>query len=254
MLCKAFQDTQITTNRKGICNLLNTHQFIYRSLQNAGIQNRSPFSIRQLIEIWYSSKGNPEQLRTCCIDSVNNMQKPAFGFSSTAVFSVFAAISLSLLILLTPKTATTSKSTLKTNSILEVKTLPWHDIEIESPSLPLTSDYLIAAYQPEIAPEEKQLESIAATPWIMKQPDSSYALQLLSVSKTSNLINFCKKHNICEQSALYTTEVNGKQLVRLIYGSYTNHKAAKIAKNNLPDSLKGIKSWARSFRQIKTEL
>ena len=156
--------------------------------------------------------------------------------------------------LLTPIAANTFMPQKPSLSILKVAYLPWQDIESDIISLPLTSDYLTAATFHKPVEEDKQPGSLNASAWILEQKDSSYGLQLLSVSNKANLVKFCEKHDICEQSAFYSTQVNGKTLVRLIYGSYSNHKAAKLAKSKLSVALKSVSPWARSFKTIKNEL
>ena len=254
LLCQAFKDTRITTSKNGTCKLYHVRHFVYQSLHYSGIENRSPFSLLQLIRISINSKGNPQHVRKLCIDSVLHMQKPSFCLLSSNYYLLLASVVLSLFTLLTPITATTFKSQPVTQSILKIKTIPWGDIESEIISLPLNSDYLVAATPFELSKEEKQLAALNASSWILDQQSSAYSLQLLSVSNKSNLIKFCNQHDICDKSAFYTTRVNGKKMVKLIYGSYPNHQAAKLAKVKLSATLKDVSPWARSFKQIKNEL
>lgn len=254
LLCQSFKDTKIKTSQTGGCSLFNIRHYIYLSLQNSGIENRSPFSLWQLIKIRIDSKGNPQQVQDLCINLVLNMQKPSFSLPSSNSYFVLLTIILSLVTLLTPITATTFKFQKYSHSILKITTIPWQDVESETISLPLTSDYLTAAIVYEATAEDKQLATINGASWILDQRDSAYSLQVLSVSNKNNLMQFCKKHDICSESAFYTTLVKGKKLVRLIYGSYPSHKSAKLAKSELSANLKGISPWARSFKQIKNEL
>ena len=254
LLCQAFQNTTIETGQSGYSSLLDIRRFIYLSLQVSGIENRSPFSIWQLVKIRMDSNGKPQQVREHCINAVLNMSKPAFCLLSSNSNFVYLTILLSLVTLITPITANTLNSQKTAQSVLQVDSLPWQDIDDEIISLPIISDYVTAAYTYHVGEQDKKLNSLNATSWILDQKDSSYGLQLLSVSNKKNLIKFCKKHNICEQSAFYSTQVKGKKLVRLIYGSYPNHKAAKLAKAKLSVRLKGNSPWARSFKNIKSEL
>ncbi len=253
LLSQALKDTRIKTSQAGYCNLFNIRQFIYQSFQNCGIQNRSPFSIRQLISIKLASKGQPQQVRELCIKAILNMEKPSFCLLSSNTYLVSFIIILSLVTLITPITATTFKTSNTTQSILKIKTLPWQDLENESISIPSTTDYLSAAIETIITTDEKQQE-LNGIAWILNQKDTAYGLQILSVSKKSKLIDFCQKHEICNESAFYSTTIKGKKIVRLIYQSYSSHKAAKLAKVKLPESLKRSSPWARSFKQIKDEL
>ena len=254
LLCQSFKDTVIEPQKTGSCSLLTIRQYVYQSLQNSGIENRSPFSFLDLIRIREQSKGNPQLVRSLCITSVVNMNSPSFCLLSSNTYFAILIIALSLFTLLQPITATTFKPQQISDSILKINIQPWPDIEKDIVSLPFSSDYLEAASIIKITAEEKQLHAINGAAWILSQQNSAYGLQVLSISNKDNLLQFCKKHNICSESAFYSTQVNGKSLMRLIYGSYPNHDSAKLAKSKLPAALQKLSPWARSFKQIKSEL
>jgi len=254
LLCQAFKDTPIELHSKGSCSLLTIRQFVYQSLQNSGIENRSPFSFRDLIRIRKQSKCKPQQVRSLCIKSVLNMDSPSFCLLSSNTYFAILIIAMSLFTLLKPITATTFKPQQASDSILKINIQPWPDIEKDIVSLPFSSDYLEAAITYKITAEEKQLQTINGASWILDQQNSAYALQVLSIKNKDNLLQFCKKHNICDKSAFYTTQINGKKLMRLIYGSYPGHDSAKQAISKLPAALQKLSPWARSFKQIKSEL
>jgi hypothetical protein len=251
LLAQALQTTSIPTRRSGACRLLETRRYIYRSLQNAGIENRSPFSLWQIAQIQWRSKGQPEQIKQLCTDSLSHLQAPTTSFSHRApLFIKILAASIFTASLL-PQTATTYLTAQPKLSILKMKILPWGDQDQERTELPLLSDYQSAAFEPQIELPADTLEALAGAGWIVQQSDSAYTLQLLSVSDKSNLQQFCHQYKICDHAAIYTTHINGKAITRLLYGNYRNHKAAKLAKTRLPQGLAG---WARQFSQIKTEL
>ncbi len=254
LLCQAFIDTPIENQKARVCSLFTIRHFVYQSLQNSGIENRSPFSFLELIKISKKSKGEPQQIRKLCINSVLNMDTPSFCLLSSSSYFAILTLTLTLVTLLTPITATTFKAQQTSSSILKIHTLPWHDIENDIISLPISSDYLLAASADKTTKEEKQQGTMNGASWILDQQDSAYGLQVLSISNKSNLLQFCKKHDICDDSAFYTTVTNGKTLMRLIYGTFPNHKLAKLAKSKLPAELKKLSPWARSFKQIKNEL
>ena len=254
LLCQAFRDTPIETRQKWGCKLITIRHFVYQSLQNSGIENRSPFSFLELIKISRKSKGKPQQIRKLCINSVLNMDTPSFCLLSSSSYFAILTLTLTLVTLLTPITATTFKAQQTSNSILKIHTLPWNDIEDGIISLPFSSDYLLAASADKTTKDEKQQGTMNGASWILDQQDTAYGLQVLSISNKSNLLQFCKKYDICDDSAFYTTQVSGKTLMRLIYGTFPNHKLAKLAKSRLPADLKKLSPWARSFKQIKNEL
>ncbi len=254
LLCQAFQDTKITTQPNGLCKLYHVHHFIYLSLHHSGIENRSPFSLLQLIKIRLQSKGKPEEIKQLCIDTLLHMHKPAFNLLSSNYYLVTASLIISLFTLLTPITANTFKYQKGNQSILKTMTIPWMDLESDILTLPDTTDYLLAAAPLKLTKEQKQLEKLNTAAWIMNQKSTAYSLQLLSVANETNLIKFCEQYEICNNSAFYRTQTKGKKLIKLIYGSYPNHMAAKQAKEKLIATLKNVSPWARSFKQIKDEL
>lgn len=254
LLCQAFRDTTVPTSPVGRCNLLQIRQFVNQSLQHAGILNRSPFSIRQLIKIRIKSTGNPQQVKKKCIEAVLYMQKPSFCLLSSSFYIFLASVILSLITLLTPITATTFKSQHNRPSLLKITTIPWQDIEQDVMTLPESSDYVLAANPYRLTKQQQQLDKMNAAAWILEQNNSAYSLQLLSVADPSNVLEFCHQYGICDKTALYSTSKNGNKLTKLIYGSFANHQAAKIAKAKLSTRLKGVSPWARSFQQIKNEL
>ena len=255
LLIQAFRETPIDTNRSRRCGVFNIQQFIYRALENAGIENRSPFTFWQLLNIRYQSKGVPEAVRNLCIKTLLQMDKPSMGFKSGYTPVEIFGIVCTLIVLIAPQTATTFKAPMNGESILRILVPPVDDIDRLEVHLPHSSDYLTSAGGVKISPVVlREASGLAGKSWILQQQDSFYSLQILSASNSDSLEQFCNKHDICTQSAYYQTELNGKPLTRLLYGVYPNHKAAKLAKQQLPPGLKQVSPWARQFKQIKKEL
>lgn len=252
LLIQALRETGFDSQSPG---LLALNRFIQLALANAGIINKSPFTLTQLIRIWYLSDRQPELLRQRCIDTVTSMTKPAYRFQAPYLGLLFILVVTSLLTVLTPRTATTSRSPDAGKTLLTDRSLPVADIDSLNIQLPLSSDYLESPNP--LMPHASELRSESGLfnqAWIQQQADSSYSLQLLSTSDPKNLQQFCEQHGICEQSAFYQADLNGRILYRLLFGTYPNHKAAKLAKSRLPANLKALAPWARQFAQIKREL
>ena len=264
LLGQAFRQTTPASFPQGIVGLWHLHRYVYRVLQNAGIENRSPFSLMQLYSIHKLAQGNPQHVRQLCIDTVESMPRPPGRFHAT-VYLPFALLLLVMAFVIVPKTATTFPASVKQQSVMRdvsarQPTMPERDNDSLELVLPSVSDYLTAASlyvevekQPEIEPTVTEQGPYGAA-WIQQQADRSYSLQMFSASNIENLLKFCQQHQICDNSAWYQSEVNGKQLYRLLYGVYSNHQAAKVAKAQLPQQLQKISPWARQFKQIKTEL
>lgn len=255
LLLQALEQAPIKTNRRQRCSVYHIQQFIYRALEDSGIENRSPYTLWQLIVVRYRSKGQPQLVRTLCIHTLQQMQKPARAFNSSLTTGELLGILLSAMMLVLPQTATTFRTKLNGQSILKVRVHPIEEIDRLEIKLPSTTDYLSMAGPVKVSPPIiRHVSGLADKNWIKQQKDSAYSLQLLSASNSNSLQRFCSKHNICDQSAFYETEVNGKPIIRLLYGVYNNHQAAKTAKSQLPESLKNVSPWARQFKQIKAEL
>ncbi len=262
LLIQAFHQTTPASFPPNILGLWQLHRYVYRVLQNAGIENRSPFSLMQLYSIHKLAQGNPEHVRQLCVDTVESMSTPPGRFHAT-VYLPLALLSLVLAFVIVPKTATTFPASAEQHSVMRDVSvrqpeMPERDNDSLELVLPSASDYLTAAslyleVEPQPAPVVAQQGPYGAA-WIQQQTDKSYSLQMFSASNLDNLRKFCQQHQICDDSAWYQSEVNGKKLYRLLYGVYANHQAAKIAKAELPPNLQKISPWARQFRQIKTEL
>lgn len=252
-MIQAFRNTPVPVNRRNHCGLVNIRKFIYLSLHNAGVENRSPFTLLQLIKIRRHSLADAEQVRLCCIEAVLNIQKPVGRFQSSHTAGFVSSLILSLSLLLAPKTATTFLSPVNGHSILEEKISSEEDLEKAVISLPFSSDYVTAAFETKSIPvvEKNGLRGVA---WIQVQSDLTYSLQLMTASNSENISKFCRQHDICDQSAYYPKLIKGNKMYRLIYGVYSNYKAAKIAQAQLPENLRTLSSWARQFKQIKQEL
>ena len=251
LLAQALQTTRIPPRRSGLPGLLEARRYIYRALQNAGIENRSPFSLWQIFQIQIKSNGEPERIRQYSIEALSALQSPSLSFNHRAPLIIKILAASGLLITLLPQTATTYLAPPVNKSILKIATLPWPDQETERSEWPLQSDYQLAAFEPAVIQPADSMTSLADASWIKQQRDSAYTLQLLSVSDPAHLQPFCRQYKICDHAAIYTSQLNGKSITRLLYGNYRNHQAAKQAKTRLP---KGLSGWARQFGQIKQSL
>ncbi len=255
LVIQAFTETPLSTDRRSRCSVFHIQQFIYQSLQNAGIENRSPFTLWQVIQIYYQSKGSATRVRELCIDTLVNMQKPATGFNASLTLTDYVGLIFSLFLFLAPQTATTFRAPDNGNSILKILVPPLAEIDLQEVHLPSSSDYLALAGAVKISPPINRSDSgLAGSDWILQQQDANYTLQLVSASQAQNLERFCQKHDICDQAATYRTSLNGKPLYRLLFGVYSNHKSAKLAKSQLPEALKKVSPWPRQFKKIKQEL
>ena len=155
-----------------------------------------------------------------------------------------------------PKTATTFRTLSNGASILKQTPAPTPDIDAALIQLPTASDYLMptASIDYLIPKQLTDNSALKGSNWIQQQEDNSYSLQLVAASDAGQLEKYCNKFNICHQSAIYQTNIKGKNIVRLLYGVFPNRKSANIAISKLPPSLQKTKPWARQFKGIKQEI
>ena len=256
LLIQAFKETPFRTSRNNRCGVINLHRFIYQSLRSAGIVNRSPFSIGQLLKIRIKAGTDPERLRQTCIDHISSMQKPVLGFHASSLIAGLLAVGVSLSLLLTPKTATTFITLTNGSSILKQTPEPLPDIDAGLALLSSASDYEMPAESIAflIPAEIADHTTLAGKDWIRQQNDSSYSLQLIAASDIKQLELYCKKFNLCSQSAVYQTQAKGRTVLRLLYGVFPDYQSVKIAQSKLPLQLQQTKPWARQFKGVKQEL
>ncbi len=249
-LKRSLITTPIAANRRGLCYPLCVHRYIYSALANAGIENRSPFNLLEILRIWIKARGRPAAVRSLCLNRLDSMQKPSSGFNHAYTFIALLSTGLMLWTLLTPQTANTRLTRERTDSILQFVIQPLPDLDSLGITLPMASDYQESPYMPGM----HHPNGLANAQWIRQQNDDDYALQLISASDPQGLENFCSRHRICGDSAFYATELNGAVIYRLLYGRYPSNKAARLAIENLPNELQKFSPWSRQFRQIKQEI
>ena len=254
LVAQALEQTPVSGKPDQPCGLLCLLDYVQRSLAQAGITNRSPFTLYQLVTIWWRTRRDKTRMVQECLNTLYTMQKPSPGFIPggylLAVFTLMLAFSLLL-----PQTASTFRTPTPAQSVLKLKPQPIADIDRLEVRWPDETDYRFAANQfleqPVLYPRP---DGIYDESWLLLQPPGDYALQLVSTSSLDSLIAYCQKHDICSQSAYYRSQLNGKPIYRLLYGRFPSNAAAKKARAALPADLRQLKPWARQFKQIRQEL
>lgn len=90
--------------------------------------------------------------------------------------------------------------------------------------------------------------------WIRQQRDKAYSLQLVAGSDSETIKAFVGKHQLSGSAAVYQTLRKGKPWYVLIYGVYTDQTQAQAAVKDLPESVRKLKPWSRSYASIKADL
>ena len=104
--------------------------------------------------------------------------------------------------------------------------------------------------------EEYDLSSLAVdgirrAEWVLAQAPEHYTLQIGSVTREKDIVNFLKENDIVNEAAY--VEVVIKQVTRYnaLYGVYDNYSDATAAIESLPKGLRKVKPWVRSFKMIQ---
>lgn len=246
---------EIPVSAPGKVGLLAWLRQYHRCLDLNGIENGSPLTLSRLILIWFSNNNNIHQLRDACIEAVRNLEQPSLRFQHPYLEFLVTGLLVVGAAVLIPKTATTFPTPSKDQSILIANLFPVSDLETQTVSLPSASDYLHAAslfVDPETSLRNQ--DGLYNQAWIQQQADHYYSLQVISASTSDSFIKFCTRFDLCEKSAIYQTEINGKPIYRLLYGLYPNNHQTQLALAKLPQNLRKLKPWARQIGQIKQEL
>ncbi len=254
LIIQALTDSNVNANTSNKCSPVCIYEYLHRALNLAGINNRPPFGWYRIFSIWWQARGDAEQIKRRCIQTVQQMQKPDSGFKPNP--QLVELLSLTLLsVVLVPQIANTYIKAPSQQSILHIKPRPMEDIDSVDVTLPSTTDYRYAANQflgkPVLFDRD---QGLLGTQWIRSQKDDAYSLQVVSTSTRQAVFDFCKEHNICQKSAYYRSQIKGKTYFRLLYGSFKNRETALQARTRLPDKLQQLKPWPRKFSQIKSEV
>jgi len=97
---------------------------------------------------------------------------------------------------------------------------------------------------------EKTKKEYNLTNWLNQQQPGSYTLQLASVVKREDIINFIEKENFKDQVGYIEVTVNGITRYAAIYGLYSSYDDAKKASLELPPNL-NTTPWVRKIGVVK---
>lgn len=83
--------------------------------------------------------------------------------------------------------------------------------------------------------------------WVNQQPAGTYTLQLSSLLKEKDIVNFIQKNNLAADAAYIRVVIKGTIRYNALYGSYSTYEEAKKAISLLPGNLSKSKPWVRNF-------
>lgn len=106
------------------------------------------------------------------------------------------------------------------------------------------------------------IDEIATTPettikredWVMRQNPESYTLQIGSVLKEKDIVDFINENNLRPDAAYIKVVINGTTRYSAFYGVYESYDQAKSAVDTLPSQLQKVKPWIRNFRVLQNML
>nr|WP_255490882.1 ATPase, T2SS/T4P/T4SS family [Spartinivicinus marinus] len=90
--------------------------------------------------------------------------------------------------------------------------------------------------------------------WYLRQPKSSYVLQVLGVSSSRGAKAFIKQHWAAGKLKYFQTYYKGKPWYVVTIGLYPNRDTALTASRQLPPELRQQKPWARSIASVQADI
>lgn len=213
------------------------------ALRQGGILGPSPISDSTLARLWWSVHGQPAAFVDACRQRITDARRrPRPGLENLAPLLI-------LLLLVLPHLANTSAPVSKTEMILQKPLLPGQDHDLVRWEWPEASDYPESPVATH--PDPSDAAGLHGREWLQTLPPGTHGLQLMSASNPENILRFCSRQHICGQSAAIASRINGKPLWRLMFGQYPNRKQAREAVARLPESLRQLKPWPRSYASLR---
>lgn len=83
--------------------------------------------------------------------------------------------------------------------------------------------------------------------WVNQQPAGTYTLQLSSLLKEKDIVNFIQRNQLAANAAYIRVVIKGTTRYNALYGSYSTYEEAKKAISSLPENLSKGKPWVRNF-------
>lgn len=113
------------------------------------------------------------------------------------------------------------------------------DLFEEEPATPVSSS------------TESTDSGIKGESWVMQQTPEYYTLQIGSVTREDDIVNFLRENGIESEAAYVQVVIKEVTRYNALYGVYENYSAANEAVESLPAALRKVKPWVRSFKMIQ---
>ena len=108
----------------------------------------------------------------------------------------------------------------------------------------------VAQAEEEMIDSTPLVDGIRGREWALAQDPGHYTMQIGSVTREEDIVNFLKENNIDNDAAYIEVEIKDVTRYNALYGVYENYEDATNSIEDLPGSLQKVKPWVRSFRMI----
>ncbi|MDY6790275.1 MAG: SPOR domain-containing protein [Thermodesulfobacteriota bacterium] len=102
-----------------------------------------------------------------------------------------------------------------------------------------------------VAEKSKNAKTIHRESWLLAQNSSHFTIQLIGLHNEKSIHKFIAKYKLFNQAAYYKTLYRKKDWYPLLYGVYPSRKEASSAIKKLPQELRKLSPWIRSFSSIQ---
>ena len=102
--------------------------------------------------------------------------------------------------------------------------------------------------------DEIATTTIKREDWVKAQNPASYTLQIGSVLKEKDIIDFINENHLESDAAYIKVVVNDTTRYNAFYGLYDTYDQAKAAIDRLPENLRKVKPWIRNFSVLQNML
>ena len=87
--------------------------------------------------------------------------------------------------------------------------------------------------------------------WVAAQAPGHYTLQIGSVTREEDIVNFLRENGIENEAAYIQVVIKGVTRYNALYGVYESYSAANEAVESLPAGLRKVKPWVRRFAVLQ---
>ena len=96
-----------------------------------------------------------------------------------------------------------------------------------------------------------ETDGLRRAEWVMAQAPEHYTLQIGSVTREDDIVNFLRENGIENEAAYVQVVIKEVTRYNALYGVYTSYSEATAAVEELPGKLRKVKPWVRSFKMIQ---